>query len=150
MRKLFFAFLALAFVAGAADFRLDSVESLELVNAKAEAVNYRGRRAVRLDPVPGQDSSGSLLAILPGSNFKNGTIQVDLAGAPRAGAPPTSRGFIGIAFRVQQQGAKFECFYIRPTNARADDQLRRNHSAQYISAAGFSLGAFAQRNSWRL
>jgi hypothetical protein len=24
-------------------------------------------------------------------------------------------------------------FYLRPTNGRADDQLRRNHSAQYIS-----------------
>jgi hypothetical protein len=135
MRKLLFVAFALA--ANAADFRLDSTHGLELVNAKAEAVSYRGRRAVRLDPVPGQDSTGSLLAFLPASNFKNGTIQVDLAGSPRAGAPATSRGFIGIAFRVQQQGAKYECFYVRPSNARSDDQLRRNHSAQYISVPDF-------------
>jgi hypothetical protein len=131
------AVFGFALVAAAADFRLDSVDGLDLVNAKAEAVNYRGRRAVRLDPAPGKNSNETLLAILPGSNFKNGTIQVDVAGAPRAGAPPTSRGFIGIAFRVQSQGAKFECFYVRPTNARVDDQLRRNHSAQYISAPDF-------------
>jgi hypothetical protein len=27
----------------------------------------------------------------------------------------------------------YDAFYIRPTNGRADDQERRNHSAQYIS-----------------
>jgi hypothetical protein len=136
MRKLVLAAVTVGFVASAADFRLDSIDGLDLVNAKAEVVNYRGRRAVRLNPAPG-NANETLLAILPGSHFKNGTIQVDLAGSPRAGSPPTSRGFIGIAFRVQQQGTKFECFYVRPTNARADDQLRRNHSAQYISAPDF-------------
>jgi hypothetical protein len=43
------------------------------------------------------------------------------------------RGFVGIAFRVQLGGSRFECFYLRPTNGRANDQLRRNHSTQYIS-----------------
>jgi len=27
----------------------------------------------------------------------------------------------------------YDAFYLRPTNGRADDQERRNHSAQYIS-----------------
>ena len=40
---------------------------------------------------------------------------------------------MGIAFRVAADPSKYECFYIRPTNGRADDQLRRNHSTQYIS-----------------
>jgi hypothetical protein len=34
---------------------------------------------------------------------------------------------------VQPGGAQYECFFLRPTNGRADDQLRRNHSTQYIS-----------------
>lgn len=29
--------------------------------------------------------------------------------------------------------AKLEAIYLRPTNGRADDQLRRNHAVQYIS-----------------
>lgn len=29
--------------------------------------------------------------------------------------------------------ATYDCFYLRPTNGRAEDQERRNHSAQYIS-----------------
>ena len=32
---------------------------------------------------------------------------------------------------------KYECFYLRPTNGRADDQVRRNHSAQYVSYPEF-------------
>ena len=47
------------------------------------------------------------------------------------------RGFVGIAFRSQGQGKKFECFYVRFTNGRADDQLRRNHSVQYVSSPEF-------------
>jgi hypothetical protein len=43
-----------------------------------------------------------------------------------------ARGFVGVAFRVAEP-SKYECVYIRPTNGRADDQLRRNHSTQYIS-----------------
>ncbi len=43
-----------------------------------------------------------------------------------------ARGFAGIAFRVAD-ATRLECFYLRPTNGRADDQLRRNHSTQYIS-----------------
>ena len=74
-----------------------------------------------------------MLAVLEGRTFTNGTIEVDLAGAPRTGAPADSRGFIGIAFHVEGDGDRYECFYLRPTNARADDQLRRNHTAQYVA-----------------
>lgn len=119
-------------------FRLDSTDGLELVNAKAEAVTYRGQRAVRLVPLPGQDTGdGAMLAILTGSEFKDGTIEAEVAGAPRPGAAPDMRGFIGILFRVQSHGERAEDFYLRPTNGRADDQLRRNHSVQYESAPDF-------------
>jgi hypothetical protein len=45
----------------------------------------------------------------------------------------SARGFIGVAFRINSDNSKFESIYIRPTNGRADDQLRRNHSIQYFS-----------------
>lgn len=75
-----------------------------------------------------------MLAILAGELFKDATIEVDVAGAPRQGMPPDSRGFIGVAFRTGPRGEWSEVFYLRPTNGRADDQLRRNHSVQYVSA----------------
>jgi hypothetical protein len=53
------------------------------------------------------------------------------------GAPADARGFIGIDFRGQEHGARTESIYLRPTNGRADDQLRRNHSVQYDSVPDF-------------
>ncbi len=54
-------------------------------------------------------------------------------------APDFARGFIGIAFRIDESNAKFECIYIRPTNGRAEEQLRRNRSTQYFSYPDFKF-----------
>lgn len=125
-----------------AQFRLDSLSGLEIINIKAGVTEYRGRRALRLvkrDDQGGQaDPTKESLAILNGTDFKDGTIEVEVAGMPAVGAPPDARGFIGIAFRVAGHGEKFECFYLRPTNGRAEDQLRRNHSVQYVSFPDYS------------
>lgn len=118
-------------------FPLNTNEHFELVNiAKAEVVTYRGRRATTLIPSPDHEKDETL-AILPDTSFKDGTIEADIAGFPGPTAAPDDRGFVGIAFHVQQHGARFECFYIRPTNGRADDQLRRNHSLQYVSVPDY-------------
>ncbi|MBA4260429.1 MAG: hypothetical protein C0446_14795 [Chitinophaga sp.] len=66
-------------------------------------------------------------------DFKDGTIEVNVLSRLLPTASPTDRGFIGLAFRIKDDNSKFECIYIRPTNGRADDQLRRNHSIQYFS-----------------
>jgi hypothetical protein len=60
-----------------------------------------------------------------------------VAGKPSAAAGPAARGFIGIAFRVR--GDRYEYIYLRPTNGRADDQVRRNHSTQYGSHPEFEF-----------
>ena len=116
---------------------LDTLNGLEMVDAKAEVVNYRGRPAVHLVPLPNQPKDYSMLAVVSGTDFKDGTIEVDVAGSPRKDADPTDRGFIGVAFRSQERGNRAEYFYLRPTNGRSDDQLRRNHSVQYVSTPDF-------------
>jgi hypothetical protein len=68
-----------------------------------------------------------------GSDFKNGTIEVKVLSRLLKAAPDFARGFIGIAFRINDSNTKYESIYIRPVNARVDDQLRRNHSIQYYS-----------------
>jgi len=70
---------------------------------------------------------------ISGVDFKNGTIEVDVLSRLLPNASATARGFIGVAFRINADNTKFEGIYIRPTNGRADDQLRRNHSIQYFS-----------------
>jgi hypothetical protein len=122
-----------------------SLSELTPVNVKAELANYRGRSAVRLldepsptaNQSPNQPGGVHAMAFLSGTDFGDGTIEADLAGAPRSGAGEGARGFVGIAFRIQPDGSHFECFYLRPTNGRAGDQLRRNHSTQYISNPDF-------------
>ncbi len=115
-------------------FSLNSLSNLELHNVSAQPLTYLGRPALRLIE---QDGPMHGLAILSASNFTDGVIEVDVAGAPQKDAPQAMRGFVGIAFRVQPNAERFECFYLRPTNGRADDQLRRNHATQYISHPHF-------------
>ena len=117
-------------------FELESLSELELLNVRAEPVIYRGRSALRLLE---QDmmSNEQNIAILSNSYFKDGVIETEIAGSPRPDAPMDMRGFVGIAFRVQPHGSHFEYFFLRPTNGRADDQLRRNHSTQYCSHPDF-------------
>ena len=131
---------ALRAQAPAKRYRLDSADGLEPVGVRAERVTYRGRRAVHLTEAPlppGAAPGGPTIAVLAGSDFTEGTIELDVAGAPAAGADSAARGFIGVAFHVQPDRARHRAFYLRPTNGRADDQLRRNHATQYIAMPDF-------------
>ena len=117
---------------------LDAMDQLKLVNVKAETVTYKGRKALRVnDAAAAGTGDEGRLVILPKTEFQNGIIEVDLAGEPGPNAGEGARGFVGMAFRVAPDASRFECFYLRPTNGRAEDQVRRNHSAQYISNPGF-------------
>jgi hypothetical protein len=145
------AFVWIATLAGGQDplpkasFPPDSAAGFEAAGTKPEAVAYRGRRAIKLLDSSEQSKSGGGMAILKGSDFKDGVIEGEIAGMPRAGAPTDIRGFLGIAFRVQSP-EKYECFYIRATNGRADDQVRRNHSTQYISAPDYPWERLRKEN----
>ena len=66
-------------------------------------------------------------------NFHDGTVEVNVLSKFLPNAPDWARGFIGIAFRINDDNSKFECIYIRPDNGRVNDQIRRNHSTQYFS-----------------
>lgn len=117
---------------------LDSIDQLKLVNVKAETITFKGRKALQVrDAASADTGDAERLAILTKTDFQDGVIEVDLAGEPGPGAGEGARGFVGIAFRVAADQSRFECFYLRPTNGRADDQVRRNHSVQYISIPGY-------------
>lgn len=117
-----------------ARFALDSAEDLQPVNVRVEATTYEGRACVRvIEPLAEPAGSEVKLALVKGAELADGVIQVMLSGAPVESAPAAARGFVGVAFRVAPSASAFECIYLRPTNARASDQLRRNHSVQYFS-----------------
>jgi len=121
----------------AAPLAAQSVDRLEGKNVSVKQATFKGRGAVQLIAAPDADNATSY-AVLKDQVFLDGTIEVDLAGQPAAGAGEGARGFIGIAFRLQTDG-RYEYIYLRPTNGRADDQVRRNHSTQYSSHPDFDF-----------
>ncbi len=116
---------------------LDSAEGLTLVHARAEPVTHAGRSGIRLQALDEVGPEDVALAIVSGLEFRDGEIELELAGAPRPGADPEMRGFIGLSFHVSPDGVRSEDVYLRPANGRADDQLRRNHAVQYQSSPEF-------------
>ncbi len=131
-----------ALVAFAAPAAAQTVDQLIAHNVKLESVDYLGKRAVKITE-DGQVANGEAYAIVKDGVFHNGTIEVELAGRPGAGANAAARGFVGIAFRLQK--GQFEYIYLRPTNGRADDQVRRNHSTQYSAYPDFSFAVARQQ-----
>jgi len=81
-----------------------------------------------------------------GIEFKNGTIEVKVMSKLLPDAPELARGFIGVAFRINEDNSKFECIYLRPKNARAEDQLRRNHTLQYFSYPKYPYTRFRKES----
>ena len=110
-------------------------EKLSLEGVRAESARHQDRDAVRLIEVNDKRASG--IAIVEGVSFRDGVIEVDVAGRRGPYALAEDRGFIGIAFRVSPKGERFEYIYVRPENGRAADQVRRNHSVQYASQPDF-------------
>ena len=111
-------------------------------NVSIAQTNFKGRPAVQVIASPGAANAASY-AVVKDVSFRDGTIEVDVAGQPAPGADGGARGFIGIAFRLQDDG-KYEYVYLRPTNGRADDQVRRNHSTQYSSHPDFDFARSRQ------
>jgi hypothetical protein len=126
----------------AAPLTAQSADQLTGKNASIAQSNFKGRSAVQVIAAPGAADATSY-ATVKGTTFQDGTIEVDLAGQPAAGATATARGFIGIGFRLGADGS-YEYIYLRPTNGRADDQIRRNHSTQYSSFPDFGFGRSRQ------
>jgi hypothetical protein len=116
---------------------LNSITGLELINVKADVVDHNGKEGIQISKIEGE-ITGETLVIIPEINFKDGIITIELTGEPAANADPQMRGFVGVAFRVNPSDySSYECFYLRPMNARANNQLQRNHSTQYISHPEF-------------
>jgi hypothetical protein len=130
--------------ANAQSFALSDTKDLALINVNADAVEYKGRKAVRLT----NDTEKDGFALLRGTDFQDGTIEGDIA--LKITTPPGVRmpGFVGIAFRARPDASRFELFYLRPGNSRSDDQEMRNHSVQYVSEPDFDWYVLRQRWPW--
>ncbi len=113
-------------------------ERFKEVDVFMRDVTLDGSEALRVikDPViDGEDEA--TYAKLIGSEFQDGVIEVKVLSRLLPDAPDHARGFIGVAFRINEDDSAFEAFYLRPTNSRCEVQLRRNRTAQYFSYPDF-------------
>lgn len=103
---------------------------------QASRVRHLNAEARLLTVSPLNPSDDATFAALKGITAQDFVVEAVLKGVPVDDAS-TARGFVGIAFRISHDHTRFEAIYLRPTNARADDQFRRNHTTQYISHPGY-------------
>ena len=112
----------------------EHVATYELLDVTVESTPYLNQAALQVELAPGAPGGDrNTMVWVPGLDFHNGVIELDLAVTLQEDAPPFAKGFAGVAFRAQPQGEAFEGFYLRPVNARLRDQRNRNHSTQYFS-----------------
>ena len=113
------------------DISLDNLNPNDVIPSVAE---HDGSEALRLVLTPDAETPDNpTFARIKDLEFRNGVIEIEVAGRPLPDAFPEARGFIGVAFRIKEDLSAFECMYLRPTNGRAEQQLRRNRATQYFS-----------------
>lgn len=137
LRTILFLFLLVSESAYSQKIILD--ESNLLPNkVYMQIVDLKGEKIVRvIKDSTVKDADEPTFVKINNTKFKNGSIEVEILSRLLPTAAPTDRGFIGLAFRIDDMNSKFESIYIRPANGRAEDQVRRNHSIQYFSYPNF-------------
>lgn len=118
-------------VPGPADFNLSGVVLKE--------TSYKGRSALQVT-MPSSAYQNPATDVLTDRDFMawqaldfcDGSIELDVASVLAPDAPAYARGFIGVAFRIDA-AMRFESIYLRPANSRVEDQVRRNHTIQYVA-----------------
>ena len=75
--------------------------------------NSHGESMVRVvkDPTV-EEADEPTFAKIKNTNFRNGIIEVEVLSRLLPTASPTDRGFIGLAFRINDTNSKFESIYI--------------------------------------
>jgi hypothetical protein len=77
--------------------------------------------------------SGDGVAWVEGSDFRSGTIEVDIRGQESL-----QQNYVGIAFH-RKNDTTYEGVYLRPFNFRSADPVHRQHAVQYVSLPKFDF-----------
>lgn len=114
-----------------------------LVNASAAAFKERSAVMVELTPeaqkalLAGTGAGNGPSFVMPTVQLANGVIEVDLAARINGKGAPDVRGFVGIAFHIDDKAETFEAVYLRMTNGSKNNPPppapRNAFAVQYIS-----------------
>ncbi|HAX72441.1 MAG TPA: hypothetical protein DCY20_02825 [Firmicutes bacterium] len=119
------------------------MENLNAVHTAIESVELDGEKVLRVVKAEKiMEFDENTYVKLVDSSFQNGTIEVKMLSRLLPDAPDFARGFIGIAYRINEDNTKFESFYVRPTNGRTDDPIRKSRACQYFSYPTYTFAYF--------
>jgi hypothetical protein len=94
-----------------------TADKLENINVSMSIEKIKHKRVVKVvKDAAVQEFDEPTFVKMKGIEFKDGTIEVRVLSKLLPDAPEFSRGFIGIAFRIDESNSKFECIYLRPLN----------------------------------
>ncbi len=120
-----------------------NIENFEAVHTKIDQVPFEGETALRvIKSEKIMEFDENTYAKLKGIDFHNGIIEVKAFSRLLPDAPDFARGFIGIAYRINEEDTKFESFYLRPANGRTDDPIRIHRACQYFSYPKYTFEYF--------
>jgi hypothetical protein len=123
-------------------YSLDEVPAgATLHTVTAAPAEYKGRKALKVEftDAASEGPPGALIDmptyVLIPTNFKNGTIEVEILGRLNGKALPDARAFVGLAYRVVDAEAHFESVYLRPLNGRKTNppSPRDKRAIQYFA-----------------
>jgi hypothetical protein len=130
-------------------------KEFEIANVKASIVSLNGEKVLKverdLNKLP-FDTNNLAKTVdeptfikLKNLNLDSGIIEVKMLSRIQNPSPfPNAQGFIGLAFRINEDNTAFESIYLRPKAARADNQFARNHSIQYYAYPDFKFDKLRQ------
>jgi hypothetical protein len=118
---------ALLFVAAAVAF----AQPVDFASATLRPVNREVGRLAERGGVYLSAKEGPGVAWIEGSDFGEGTIEVDVRGKD-----VLQQSFVGVAFH-RKDDQTYESVYLRPFNFQAADPARHNHAVQYMQVPGF-------------
>jgi len=140
--------VVLVFVASAISSYAQTIKwegkEFEIANVKASVVSLNGEKVLKverdLNKLP-FDINNLLETVdeptfvkLKDLNLDSGIVEVKVLSQLQNPLPfAQAQGFIGIAFRVNEDNTAYESIYLRPKAARADNQFAKNHSVQYYA-----------------
>ncbi len=136
--KLLFAFTLFLFgtTAFAQKISLKKTDGIIPINTETTEQKHKGKEALKVKAIKNNKTAMVLLPIL---DFAEGTIEFEMAADRAVDSHPESRGFAGLAFHISKDTTAFDVIYLRATNGRAEDQIRRNHTVQYMAQPGFDF-----------
>lgn len=102
-------------------FEFAEGKALKVFNRSVSSLTDGARKGARLSESPGDG-----VAYVPGIEFSNGTIELDVKGKDVA-----QQSFIGVAFHGVD-GTTYDAIYFRPFNFRAEGPPR-SRAVQYVA-----------------